>query len=600
MPPDEFMKRTEDEDEAFTFRRVETEAPSSKLEEVMTAAILRAAKEKFRTRRLDETSPESEEATVKEEPLSQNESRSNEHESEDEGAEDIDGVSTARSKQAKGKKQQKSFKPAIATDDDLSYGLIQPSSRSILEKLDRTLTILHNARMTSAPSFLDSADPPSSEDESLYDEAAPSRRSRSRTASQVPERAHSGSRTRSHSTSRMSVTSDRPTSAKPKSTRGRKAQSKPREGESEREFLIRRAKEQKKKLPVFSDDEAGGGTTTAPESARSPRTPRRQRNRTGDGDHWMQKRLERLKLRDWSDIMGAAALAGFDPRIVERATQRCADLFGQGMDMHTVIETAAGSGDAGVETKRYLPGDAMPSSDSDTEDENESELRQSSSMSRLSSVAPSKVTSRATSRAASPGSRDGESHGRESPRKRQKRSRSRPLTPGPYYCPHANCDRAHRSFDRWPNLRRHLRSVHREVSESEGEDEGSTGRAEKGELDGSRTGLHHCPHLDCARAYRGFDRPSNLKRHLKLVHGTEHVGEIKATKEEMDDFLGGVHRDGFLEPIRVQRGWRAEDTKERAKKKPTKKRRRDEGPDDDDEPVAGDGSSTASPSGSEA
>lgn len=549
VPPDDFMKRTEDEDEAFTFRRLEREAPSSKLEEIVSAAILRCAKDKFRMRSFDEApkpsqKPSQEDLGIKREPVSSgNEPWPDQADSEDEKI-GLDAVSAATPKQKKGGPPQRSYKPAVATDDDASYQVIRPSARSILEKLDQTLTILHNARMTSAQNLVDAANASSSGDESLYDEATPGRNSRSRATSRA---SFNTARARSRSTSqevRESARGETPANpATPKSNRGRKAHSKPRHGETEREFLIRRAKEQKKKRPVFSDADGGDANTAvgaAKDDAKSP-TPRRGRrrraSRTGKGsNYWAQKRLERLNLRDWSDVMGAAALAGFSPRVVERATQRCADLFGEGMDMHTIAEATASSGGAGINTKRYLPGGEISSSESDADNEDgDLDLRQARALNRMSSAAPS----RTASRDASPNLSTEDEHGRDSPRKRQKRSVSR----------------------------------------------------------GSAVGSHYCPHVDCERAYRGFERPFNLNRHLKLVHNEEVPSEGNTKGVATEDLLGGVHRDGFLEPIRIQRGWRAKDVKKRARKRSPLKRPRDKNSEEEGSEL--EGSSTESPSGSE-
>lgn len=538
------MKRTEDEDEVFTYQCTEGYTPSSNLEEVVSAAILRFAKEKFRARSFEEAHQlrAREVANTDQEPLSsENESIPGETDSDDGEDIDLGGVSSAKSKHKQDQAPRTTFKPVVATDDDISYELIRPSTRSILAKLDQTLAILHHARMTSAQNVLDSRQATSSGDESLYDEATPSRhRSRSRATPRPAGR--SASRARSMSTTGAEIPTNADPSAKPKSKRGRKPQSRPREGETEREFLIRRAREQKKKRPAFSDDDDDvGGTTTAAESVKSPVRGRRRPD-NGHSEYWTQKKMGRLHLRDWSDVMGAAALAGFSPKIIERATQRCADLFGEGMDMHTISETAALARGAGFETRRYLPGGEI----SPGEDEGDEvvETRQARSVSRISSVTPSRAVSRAQSRAASPIS-SGEDPGREreSFSKRQRRSASR----------------------------------------------------------GSAVGYHFCPHAGCERAHRGFDRPFNLKRHLRLVHNEEGPAGPKTTEAveaAESELLGGVHRDGFLEPIRPQKGWRAEDTKKRAKRGTPNKRRRMHGS-EKQTPEPGDQGSTEPLSASE-
>ncbi|ROW18446.1 hypothetical protein VPNG_00440 [Cytospora leucostoma] len=513
VPPDDFMKRTEDEDEAFTLRRLERETSSLQLEEVISANILRFAKEKFSKRRLSETPPSPGRVKIKPEPVaSGNESLPSEAESEDEGETDSE-------KDARGQQQRRTrapvvtLKPAVATDDDVSYEFIRPSARSVLEKLDQTLSILHNARMLSAQNLIDEA-VSSSEDE--YEHEDELHRSR-------PTSRASNERARSRSMSRISQTGGETTAASETKTsnRGRPRKYVQMEGESMQDFLTRRAKAQKKKRPVPLDDEDEDGATTAAEGHKSPRKRRRRRrtrpreDMTEEKEYWIQKKLERLNLRDWSEVMGAAALAGFSPKVIARATQRCANLFGQGMEMHTINETPASSGKIGLETTRYEPGNLLPPSSSESNFEEDGlVIRQARSISNH--FTPGKVVSSALV--------DGEDAYSGSPRKRQKQSNSH----------------------------------------------------------GQGSGQHYCPHADCSRAVQGFDRPFNLKRHLKLVHGGESAEE-KTMQMEEHDLDGGVHRDGFLEPIRIQKGWRAEDTRKRAKRKASSKRQRQESSGEDDE-----------------
>lgn len=507
------MKQTEDGDEASTFRRAERNIPSSKLEEIVSATVLKCAKERFRKRNLDKKPSGNESGNdimVKKDPLSSgNESMFGDTEPENE-----EETNSDESKGARRKPRQRTFKPTIATDDDVSYEFIRPSTRAILQKLDQTLNILHDVRMTSAQNLVDSGTGSSSEDEDLYDEAIPSRKPRSRATSQA-----SIHRTRSRSTSQMLPENEPIVQEKKKSNRGRKPKYAPQEGESERDFLLRRAKEMKKKLPVFSDveDEA---TTTAAENIHPRRRKRRQprlreSERTGEPDYWMQKKLERLNMRDWSDVMGAAALAGFSPKVIARATQRCADLFGQGMEMHTISETGPSSEARGIETKRFIPGEAVTTSSSESEDEDDGlDIRLNQSISRHSSVMPSRL--------GSPEASGVEGHRGQSPRKRQKRSRSR-----------------------GPAIRQYF-----------------------------------CPHIDCDRALRGFDRSYNFQRHIKYEHGEEVEDDMTTEEAENDVLDGGVHRDGFLEPIRARKGWRAYDTKKRARKV-LKKQRQTENTDEE-------------------
>lgn len=493
------MKRTEDEDEIFTFRRLEEQGPSSRIEDVVSATMLKFAKERFLSRDVNEST------LVTTEPLaSENEpqpSESEEDDGEDDDRMDVDQESGGRQKR-KQKAPQRTFKPVVATDDDVSYDLIRPSTRRILEKLDHTLTILHNARMTSAQHLEDSEES-SSEIEDGHDGHETTQRTPRSRQSSTPD----SSSERSPSRTRTSTGDEADEPVKKKSNRGRPRKYVQREGESEKDFLVRRAKalKGKMKIPTSDDEDDAGASTTAVESHSSPhkhKSPRKRRRdtMTEDREYWMRKKLSRFEPRDWSDVMGAAALAGFPPSVVARATQRCADLFGQGMEMHRIDETAVSSGATGVVTTTYQPGGEMPSASSSAaeEDVDALDLRQARSMSRHSSAAPSRMGSPTSDE-------EGGGEG-DSPKKPQKRAASR------------------------------------------------------------GKGQHYCPYADCERALAGFDRPFNLKRHMKLVHGQDGLEVVEKKEAVVKDMIGGVHRDGFLEPIRVQKGWRAEDTKKRAER----------------------------------
>lgn len=503
LPPDDFMKMTEDEDEVFTFRRPDDQSPRSRLEEIVSATTLRSAKERLRRRGIAESSHQGDGSIVKSEPSeSENESQPSESGDHDEDDENmaIDQESEGRPKRKK-KAPVRTFKPVVATDDDVSYDLIRPSTRRILGKLDDTLTILHNAQMPSAQDFEDSEES-SSESEDGHDEhERPQEMPRSRQSSRP-----SSSPQRPSSRSRMPTGDEADESVKKKSNRGRPRKYMQREGESERDFLIRRAKALKGavRIPPTDEENDDEAATAADESQNSPskRIPEGKRRRgtvTEDREHGKHKKLKRSNPLNWKDVLGAAALAGFPPHVVARATQRCADLFGQGMEIHKIDETAAMSGASGVVTTTYRPGGEMPSSSSEAEEDvGDLDLRQARSMSRHSSAAPSRMVSPTSDE-------EGDEEG-ASPKKPQKRAKSR------------------------------------------------------------GKGQHFCPYEDCDRALDGFDRPFNLKRHMKLVHGQDSLEVAERKEAATDDMIGGVHRDGFLEPIRVQKGWRAEDTKKRAKR----------------------------------
>jgi hypothetical protein len=85
--------------------------------------------------------------------------------------------------------------------------------------------------------------------------------------------------------------------------------------------------------------------------------------------------------RDWSEVLGVASLAGWSPAVIDRATKRCALLFGEHMVFRTMPETAVGnsadtltdyhpemipdlasSDEEDVEVEQALPGFTCPES----------------------------------------------------------------------------------------------------------------------------------------------------------------------------------------------------------------------------------------------
>ncbi|CAK7564997.1 MAG: hypothetical protein SEPTF4163_002903 [Sporothrix epigloea] len=86
------------------------------------------------------------------------------------------------------------------------------------------------------------------------------------------------------------------------------------------------------------DDAEGGGETMEKRESHMPRkdtNPKANsgKSKTSSGERTMASR----KLRNWTDILGAAALSGgFSPNVLSRTAQRCADLFGQSTALCTL------------------------------------------------------------------------------------------------------------------------------------------------------------------------------------------------------------------------------------------------------------------------
>jgi hypothetical protein len=527
VPDDGLFPRTADVNEPFTLRR--DQGPpfaGSNLEEEISATILRHANDKFRRRHLQ--------------PRQEVVVQSIEKDATTEGETDMsDTAGTARDETDEPRRTPKrrrrgvspTFTPVISADDDRSYALLRPAARRIMAKLDDTLMILHNQRMAGLGHMSKS----SASDEETDAEV-------SERPSQMPSQVSSR------------VPSKSPPAPKPRGGRPSKVHV-PREGETEQEMLIRVAREGKKKIPTFPSVESGDdrsrsrsrsisrGRRSVSVSSRASSGSTRSGSSVSSETN-REKLLARWGLRDWRDVVGAAALAGFSPAVIARATQRCATLFRQEMTMHTLHEQSATSDKAGLETVRYVPGGPLLSSSD--EDDSEEELAQLRAVNRQSSVKLDVSSPEPES---------------ETPAGR----RSRSGTPTIRLCPHRGCPRSTRGFTKKSNFERHLKAVHdnREPDPTEPdvtEPETPTKRRSRSATPATN---YFCHYPNCPKAIEGFAKRSNLTRHLQTVHGKRAAEFTEDEEDSADEMDGGVHVDRFLQPIKLRKGWRGEDMTQR-------------------------------------
>jgi hypothetical protein len=114
----------------------------------------------------------------------------------------------------------------------------------------------------------------------------------------------------------------------------------------------------------LSDDEP---PTTNKNDREKP--PARNYTEHPSGDH-------ALGPRDWSEVLGVASLAGWSPAVIDRATKRCAVLFGEQMVFRTMPETAAGiSADTLTNYHPEMIPDIAISDEEDMEVEGEADVR---------------------------------------------------------------------------------------------------------------------------------------------------------------------------------------------------------------------------------
>ncbi|KAF7537641.1 hypothetical protein G7054_g3555 [Neopestalotiopsis clavispora] len=425
--------------------------------------------------------------------------------------------------------EKRLLKPTVAEDDDLSHKIMRPAVRSVLTKLDATLMILHHSRKAAVDYMSDSS---SDNEPEVSDRAKRSRSLGSEPPAKKrrgrPPKAGLALRTRlpppelptSHndgfagdSAPKAGTESGVDTEDQSKKRKvGRPRKIYPRlEGETDRDFAIRVARLRKEPVPIFNDAHAldsdnpksSGSEAVSPlkpskrgRKASRPRAPspgtieKRAAQR--------RKKALRYGLRDWKDVLGAAALAGFPRDALDRAARRCADLFEGSMELHSLIETPLDK-DNQSQRVQYHPGmmaDMNDLVDEDEDDYSSGDITQSRTARHIR--APSAALS-----ASSDGRGRSRSRSRSLSRARTTSSRSRSTSVG---------------------------------------------------------GTHFCNIRGCPRSTEGFSRRQNLIRHMKLVHGMdkdEALTDIDVDSE--DEVHGAVHVDGFLKPIRIRPAWKSED-----------------------------------------
>lgn len=502
MPEKELFTNQDDEDAPFTFTKLEDGNPRIELEEELGATILRIAKEQFHKRRPRAAQPSIEKAASEagSEPSSRATSARPETEDEEEERMDTDELTPERQTRSK-RNDIKTYEPVVSADDELSYELLKQPTQHILTQLDNTLSILRNSRIAGLTYLSES---------STEEESETEKKSRGR-----PRANNTGSEAETDVTPKAS-----------KRGRPRKVRL-PQEGETQDEMQLRIARESHRRLPVTSDDKDAAfeeWLRKGDEAIERQRSLSRARSDPSGAESVedeeedesgvkaavdKKKKIRRWGLRDWSDVLGAAALAGFSSDAISRATQRCADLFGEGMIMSKLNEVPLSQG-TGIVATEYRPKPIhLTESESDADDEEDEDDETMLSQRRVASRQAS------LARSSRELSSDFETRGRRA-------SRSQTGTPAP----------------------------------------GQRSRSGSGSLSCSSPGLAFCPISSCDRAAKGFTRKANLRRHMELVH----QGQTEDLDSD-DEVAGAVHVDGFLKTIVPSRGWRGEDTMVRKRRR---------------------------------
>jgi hypothetical protein len=188
---------------------------------------------------------------------------------------------------------QASLTAVPIADEEQARTLLLPSARRTIAKLDDLLLGLHRARQA----YAGEAKGRGGGSETQTEDEASRGRSTGR----------SGKRKRNWEGGKLTVIPSRAI----------------HEGEEE-EFAAAEAQVEAD-LPSKPDK----GETSSPAGP-----PSRKRSRISYSTT-QEAKLNRLGLRDWSDVLGMAALTGWDSDVVARAGERCARLFGEEMGFRT-------------------------------------------------------------------------------------------------------------------------------------------------------------------------------------------------------------------------------------------------------------------------
>jgi hypothetical protein len=248
------------------------------------------------------------------------------------------------------------LQPIITADDEKSRKLLHPTVRNTLSRLDELLMAMHHTRQ-SCFRYGSESDSQSEHDGAVVDDSDDGKKTggNSRSSSKGPKRAVGRPRNIYDVSATVIEVSahagpDLTTQEPKKSKRGRPKQiHTPLEGETNTEMLVRIARKQKKPIrfiPLAPPDEQSSSPLKL--------SPSRSRRRSSSPSQ--SKVLLRLGLRDWSEVMGTAALVGYSPDVIARATQRCASLFGEGMKMRHLDLNSKENTDLVI---NYVP-DAIP------------------------------------------------------------------------------------------------------------------------------------------------------------------------------------------------------------------------------------------------
>ena len=457
------------------------ERPSANLEECISTAMLKTGKDKYRAREWDYDDIKSD---------------------LDEKVDDNDQMVTEEleGKEYQGPMHSTVMRPIIQLDDDKSLRQLRPLARNVISQVDKLLYGLHCAMKgrkyeegsgSEQSSDSDDGDDEDEdfehgveheEDEEGIDEDGRDEEGRDEEDEEDDEEQEEGNqftgkkrdRSRSLSRGRKRVRTGSPHSRSPSRSVSTRASTEP---DTEDESLSDTSRDSDQSYDSEESEE---------------------------GNDYIKGRQ---RLRDWSEVLGLAAMMDIPSTAVMRASKRCADLFGEDMEFHTMAEGR-------VKKRRNKDGQweyAYTESETDAEDELCPPTPQTKSRSTSKQTSKPRSKSKANTNAPA--------------KKRPKKQRKTPAV----VPPSGSSSPAPESAVNTPEPPR--------------------SKEPKKSRPGLGKGAHRkadivCPLEDCNRHTKGFSRTWNLNQHMKKAHPSYVAPRVEASNERD---VGTPEDDGVIE-----------------------------------------------------
>jgi hypothetical protein len=451
--------------------------PSANLEESISTVMLKNAKDKYRAREWDYEDIKSD---------------------LDEKVNDEDQMVTEdpENKKYLGPIYSTVMRPIVQLDDDKSLRQLRPLARNVITQVDKLLYGLHCAMKgrkfeeNSDDNDAEDEDEDSEEDEDEDSEEAvmEGKDDHNQDKDEGEEYVHSPRRKRNSSQSLSRGRNRLRTGSPQNQPLSRSVCAREGEGgEGEEEPSTRKKRNGSrslsrghKRLRTGSPQNQPPSRSASTRASKEPETEYESLSDTSQDSNWSYDSGQsgdvnynikgKQKLRDWSEMLGLAAIMDISSTAVMRASKRCADLFGEDMEFHTMAEGR-------VKKRRNKDGQweyAYTESETDSEDEPCPPTPQpkSPSKSRAKPKTPTQKRSKkhktpaivpqsgSSSPAPEPAAKTPEPPVRKEPKKLRPGLGKGAHRKADIVCPFEDCNRHTKGFSRTWNLNQHLKKAH--------------------------------------------------------------------------------------------------------------------------------------------